>query len=223
MYIASSVCLRSLPASPSRSPGLALISLCAARSFITFAMYTAYAPFKKPTDDWLSIICQLQVFVTLLVTIIRRANPDSLLVPYLMNGFLMLPLTASIVFNLDLIGRCTRWRNWLLSLSTIDESLVRAFDSLIGAEKMYTETQIKTGQKEPVDMSGALLFSMAPVEAASAAVHDSKELPLDSPLPPPLGPSQALVPPEQATNSDPAYAPAFSDSLKEPNNAALAA
>ena len=54
--------------------------------FLSFSMYTAFAPFIEPSDDILSIVCQLQVFFALLSAILKRANPTSNVMNVVMPG-----------------------------------------------------------------------------------------------------------------------------------------
>jgi len=61
-----------LPADSPEQLTLGLI-LC----FVTFGMYMMYAPFIDDGDDFLSQICQMQIFFSLLSTIILKTEPNS--------------------------------------------------------------------------------------------------------------------------------------------------
>ena len=90
---------------------------------LPLARYTAYAPFEEKNDDFLSIVCQLQVFFTLLVTIMRRANPESQLAPIIMNVWVLTPIVIAIIMQVGCFDKVGKAWNYVLSHSTVDDKV----------------------------------------------------------------------------------------------------
>ena len=111
--------------------------------FITFAMYTAYAPFTSHSNDILSMVCQLQIFFTLLSSILRRANPESALMALVMNLFVLMPVTLAICFQFGLLDKLSRCKAYLFGKTTLDDRMVQMVDKMLGTKKLYEEEAVK--------------------------------------------------------------------------------
>ena len=67
--------------------------------FITFGAYMMYAPFIADSDDKLSQLAQLQIFLTLLSSLALRASPPSALVASLVSVILILVPLAGVAME----------------------------------------------------------------------------------------------------------------------------
>jgi len=74
-------------------------------SFASFAMYTAYAPFKKDDNDVLSIVCQTQIFLALLASIILLAGPPPPLLTLALPVMLVFPALIMILYTFGVVDR----------------------------------------------------------------------------------------------------------------------
>ena len=84
--------------------------------FITFGAYMMYAPFVKDSDDTLSQLAQLQVFLTLLSSLALRASPPSKLAGDLVTAVLFLVPCIGVALETPLLdvvveasGKCKGW------------------------------------------------------------------------------------------------------------------
>ena len=71
--------------------------------FITFGMYMMYAPFEDDGDDLLSQLCQLQIFFSLLSSIILKAAPNSVVLGYMLPVMIAVPPLCGLAFEAGLI------------------------------------------------------------------------------------------------------------------------
>ena len=62
-----------------------------------------FAPFEDPEDDLLSQVCQLQVFFSLLSTIILKSKPDSQFMATMMPILLAVPPVCACIFESGLL------------------------------------------------------------------------------------------------------------------------
>ena len=67
--------------------------------FMVFGAYMMWAPFIDDGDDFLSQICQLQIFISLLSTIVLKANPDSQFMSIFLVVMLATPPILAFVFE----------------------------------------------------------------------------------------------------------------------------
>jgi len=67
--------------------------------FVTFGMYMMYAPFIDDGDDFLSQICQMQIFFSLLSTIILQTDPNSPLMAVLLPMLIGFPPLSGFIFE----------------------------------------------------------------------------------------------------------------------------
>ena len=72
-------------------------------SFVTFAMYTFYHPFDKKEDNILSTVCQLQIFLTLLSSVVYKADPESAFMNTLLPLMLLVPLGIAFLLQSGLL------------------------------------------------------------------------------------------------------------------------
>jgi len=122
-------------------------------------MYTAYAPFQSDTNDLLSMVCQLQIFFTLLASIIRRANPDSPLMEVLLNVFVLTPVGLALFFQMGMLEKLQRCSKFILSKTSVDERFIIFIDKILGTEKLYEN---EPNEQEPTwenRYRGTSLFS----------------------------------------------------------------
>ena len=80
--------------------------------FVTFSMYTAFAPFISYSDDVLSIVCQLQIFFTLLSAVLKQANPESVIMSTLMPIMILIPPITALVLEFPWVDAAKVGRVW---------------------------------------------------------------------------------------------------------------
>jgi len=67
--------------------------------FITFGAYMMHAPFEDSGDDFLSQICQLQIFFSLLASIVLQTNPDSGAMGVILPILIFVPPISAFIFE----------------------------------------------------------------------------------------------------------------------------
>ena len=67
--------------------------------FVTFGAYMMYAPFIDDGDDLLSQICQMQIFFSLLSSIILKTNPNSPAMAFILPLLIGFPPLMGFVFE----------------------------------------------------------------------------------------------------------------------------
>lgn len=73
--------------------------------FVTFGAYMMYAPFIEDSDDLLSQVCQMQVFFSLLSSIILMSMPDSPAMGVLLPITILVPPIAAVVFQTGILDK----------------------------------------------------------------------------------------------------------------------
>jgi hypothetical protein len=86
--------------------------------FITFGAYMMYAPFVKDSDDTLSQLAQLQIFLTLLSSLALRASPPSKLAGDLVTAVLFLVPCIGVALDVvgEASGNCKGWLGGFIKL-----------------------------------------------------------------------------------------------------------
>jgi len=67
--------------------------------FVTFGTYMMYAPFIDDGDDFLSQICQMQIFFSLLSSIILQTDPNSPVMAVLLPILIAVPPVSGFIFE----------------------------------------------------------------------------------------------------------------------------
>jgi len=70
--------------------------------FITYGAYMMYSPFIDPSDDMLSQVCQMQIFFSLLSSLILSTNPNSPTMAVLLPIMMLLPCFTMVSLQLGL-------------------------------------------------------------------------------------------------------------------------
>lgn len=93
---------------PLGSPGQLVIGLL--MCFITFGIYSAYAPYVDASDDNLSSVCQLSIFFSLLASIVTSVYPNDPIMEVLLPVLLIVPVVLAILTDGDnpLLGMLLR-------------------------------------------------------------------------------------------------------------------
>lgn len=189
--------------------------------FVTFSTYTAFAPFISHSDDVLSIVCQLQIFFTLLSAVLKQANPNSVIMSSLMPIMILIPPAVALILEFDVKGLIQRLRQ-SRCVAYVERNLIARFDRLLGVKPMYSaaeyrkalERELRKKRKglpyhpmldemkipEPAKLSRVTPAAPhEPPKASTALQHEEK---VTKPTPAKEGPA-SYVPPPATTKVDP--------------------
>ena len=96
--------------------------------FISYGMYASYQPYVEHSDDWLSKVCQVSLFFSLVSSIALKMEPDSsadALGMLLLITLAVPPVTAFLFeSDLDFEKGCR--------ISKLKNSMLRCFDTCVG-------------------------------------------------------------------------------------------
>ena len=75
--------------------------------------FPQYAPFVDDGDDFLSQICQMQIFFSLLSTIILQTNPNSPVMAVLLPILITIPPVSGFIFEVsESVRFCCSAHTW---------------------------------------------------------------------------------------------------------------
>ena len=80
------------------TPGQLILGLVIA--FLTFGAYCAFAPYENRSDDVLSAVCQVAIFISLVASIVTNAFPNDPAMSVLLPALLFLPPALSMLFEI---------------------------------------------------------------------------------------------------------------------------
>ena len=158
--------------------------------FMTFGAYMMLAPFIVDSDDFLSQMAQMQIFLTLLSSLALRASPPSEIVGTMVTVILFAVPTIAVLVNTPLlellgrvvgklkgllVGRCTNCKPPPLQRAAV--STPRADSATDGgtksaADTAKTEDVVASTSTDPVSLSVTVVVAAPP---SSEAVAPSSE------------------------------------------------
>ena len=76
--------------------------------FATYGMYMMYAPYQSERSDMLAQVCQVQIFFSLLSSIVLKTNPESVAMGYILPFMMVVPPVLAVLFQCGCIDRLVR-------------------------------------------------------------------------------------------------------------------
>ena len=149
----------------------------------TFGAYMMYAPFIDDGDDLLSQICQLQIFFSLLSSIILKTNPNSPAMGVLLPILIGVPPISAFVFESGLLDELAKLSNpedngWPIPFTGGKRvgvgcrgKMTRCLECLLGVKSLEVqdeEDEDNEGKEEVTRMQEKLAAEKARSKAAAA-------------------------------------------------------
>ena len=143
-----------------------------------------YAPFIDNGDDFLSQICQMQIFFSLLSTIILQVNPNSPLMAVLLPILITFPPISGFIFESGVLDELKKVASFLDNGWPIPFSggkrvgvgcrskTTECLERLLGVKKAPEEEAEEADEPKPTPALGELINS--PAWAPAAEVHSTQ-------------------------------------------------